>query len=190
MTDDRVETSSAGSGGWATCVITERVKPDHIEGFEKWTRRANANLATAAGFLGIDTIRLDDDGPRYVTMIHFDSQDELDAWQTSDRHQDLLAELEPMIDNKTMQRAEGLEILYAVPPPNRARHPRYWRQVAIVTPVVFLLIVGVNWLLSPIDDLPSLAFLAISVTIVSMLLTWPVMPTITKLAAGFLYPKS
>lgn len=187
---DSVDTSSHGRGGWATCVITERVKSDHIQAFEDWTGRANANLATAAGFLGIDTIRLDDEGARYVTMIHFESQGELDDWQNSEKHQELLAELEPMIDHKTMQRAEGLEILYAVPPANRPQHPSYWRQVAVVTPVVFLLIVAVNWLLSPIDDLPGPVLLALSVTVVSMLLTWPVMPTVTRWFGRFLYPEA
>ena len=93
-----------------------------------------------------------------------------------------------MVDHKTVRKAEGLEILYSLPQRNRRQNPSYWRQVALVTPVVFGLIVAVNWLLTPIDSLPALLLLAISVTIVSMLLTWPVMPTITKVFRNFLYP--
>lgn len=185
---DHFETISHGRGGWATSVITERVKPGLVVQFEEWTDRANANLATADGFLGIDTIRVEEETPFYVTLIHFKNQEQLDRWQGSERHKELLDELEPMIDHKTVRKAEGLEILYSLPQRNRRQNPSYWRQVALVTPVVFGLIVAVNWLLTPIDALPGLLLLAISVTIVSMLLTWPVMPTITKVFRNFLYP--
>lgn len=188
MTEHR-ETISHGRGGWATSVITERVKPSLVAQFEEWTERANANLAAAEGFLGIDTIKVEEDTPLYVTLIHFKTRQQLDDWQGSQRHRHLLDELEPMIDHKTVRRAEGLEILYSLPQRNRRQNPSYWRQVAVVTPVVFGLIVLVDWLLTPLDALPSLLFLAISVAIVSMLLTWPVMPSVTRVFRTFLYPE-
>lgn len=188
---EQVETTSLGREGWATSVITELVRPTEVAGFEEWTIRANANLAKSEGFVGIDTIRVDEEGtPRYVTLIHFESQSQLDAWEQSPSHQALLAELEPMIDHKTVQRADGLEIWYSLPARNRRRNPAYWRQVVLTTPVVFGLIVIVNTLLSPIDGgMPSLLALAVSVTIVSMLLAWPVMPVVTRLFRSFLYPE-
>ena len=155
-------------------------------------KKANAQLLDADGFLSIETIRADDaDTPRYVTLVHFASQDQLDRWTSSDEHQRLIAEVEPIVADTDIQYAEGLEVWYSLPPANRRQNPTYWRQVVLITPMVFGLILVIGALLEPLlEDLPELAALAISVTIISMLLTWPVMPWVTKLFRFFLYPKA
>ncbi|MEA1902200.1 MAG: antibiotic biosynthesis monooxygenase [Actinomycetota bacterium] len=185
-----IHSRSHGQQGLATSVITELVRPNGIPEFEDWARRANEYLATAEGFVGINTIRADDnDTPRYVTLIHFDSQEQLDSWNESPEHQRLLAELQPLLADSSVQRAEGLEIWYSLPKTNRRRNPSYWRQVLLVTPVVFVLILISNVVLVPLESqVSSLALLFLSVLLVSMTLTWPVMPWVTKVFRRFLYP--
>ena len=189
MPDD-VETTGESRDSWATFAVTERIRPTHVEAFEEWVKRANGQLLDTDGFLHIATVRADDaDTPRYVTLVHFASQDHLDRWTASDEHQRLLAEVEPIIADTEIQYAEGVEVWFSLPPANRRQNPPYWRQVVVTTPVVFGLIVVVGGLLSPLlEALPELAELAISVTILGMLLTWPVMPWITKVLRPFLYP--
>lgn len=189
---DEIQARSHGREGLATSVITEMVRPDRVVEFEEWSRRANEYLATADGFVGINTIRADDeDDPRYVTLIHFEKQHQLDKWNESPNHQALLSELQPFLAESTLQRAEGLEIWFALPKANRPRNPSYWRQVVLVTPVVFLLILLANAVIAPLDaQLPDLVNLFISVLLVSMALTWPVMPWFSKIFRRFLYPEA
>lgn len=55
-----------------------RDDPAHIDRFEEWVTRANAQLADTDGCLGLDKVRAGDtDTPRYVTLIHFDNQQHL-----------------------------------------------------------------------------------------------------------------
>lgn len=191
MADD-VATTGESRDGWATFVVTERIRPTHVQAFEDWVKRANAQLLGSDGFLSIETVRADDaDSPRYVTLIHFSRQDQLDRWTGSDEHQRLIAEVEPIIADTEIQYAEGVEVWFSLPPANRRQNPKYWRQVVLITPMVFGLILVIGASLGPLlEDLPELASLAISVTVISMLLTWPVMPWVTKLLRFFLYPKA
>lgn len=175
---------------WVTTVITERVWPDKTAAFERWIQRAHEQLASAEGFRGVDQVRLDEgDAVRYITVVRFTDQDSLEAWEGSSDRQALVDDLEPFHADTVIDRAEGIEMWFSMPPRNRSRNPVYWRQVAVSAPVVFLLILLVSWVLRPlIGEWPFNARLFVEVVGVSMLLTWPVMPFVTKALRRFLYP--
>ena len=174
---------------WVTTVITERVWPDKTPAFERWIQQAHAQLAEAPGFRGVDQVRLDEgDAVRYVTVVRFADQASLDRWESSPDRQALVAELEPFREDTMIDRAEGLEMWFSIPP-TRRQNPAWWRQVVVSAPVVFLLILLVSWLLRPlVGDWPFEARLFVEVVGVSMLLTWPVMPFVTRVFRRFLYP--
>ncbi len=175
---------------WVTTVITERVWPDKTAAFERWIKRAHEQLAAAEGFRGVDQVRLDEgDAIRYVTVVRFADQGSLAAWEASPDRQALVDDLEPFHADTVIDRAEGIEMWFSIPPRSRPRVPTYWRQVAVSAPVVFLLILLVSWALRPlIGGWPFNARLLVEVVGVSMLLTWPVMPFVTKVLRRFLYP--
>ena len=174
---------------WVTTVITERIWPDRAAAFERWVDRAHAQVAEADGFRGVDQVRLDEgDAVRYVTVIRFADQASLDAWEASSDRKALVADLGPLGADTMIDRAEGVEMWFSIPP-TRSANPAWWRQVVVSAPVVFLLILFVSWLLRPlVGDWPFEARLFVEVVGVSMLLTWPVMPFVTKVFRGFLYP--
>ncbi|MGW2045294.1 antibiotic biosynthesis monooxygenase [Streptomyces sp. NPDC001858] len=76
-----------------TVVITHRVDPGHVDEFLAWQRRMSAEEEKFEGFRGTELFRpvegVQDD---WTTMYRFDSAEHLDAWLTSPRRQELLAE--------------------------------------------------------------------------------------------------
>lgn len=84
-----------------TVVVSHRVHPEHIDDFLDWQRRMNQMESTFEGFRGTELFRpvegLQDE---WTTLYRFDNAEHLDAWLTSDRRRELLAEGEKFNDFK------------------------------------------------------------------------------------------
>ena len=147
------------------------------------------------GFLGVDVIRPSDHAhPEYVTIIKFDTYDHLKQWQESPVCQEWVAKsLDLLVGEAHLQKASGLELWFTLPANDlrRATQPAYYKMVIVSTLVVFPLILIIKALLDPaLNRLPFLLGLLISVIIVSGLMTYPVMPWVTRVLDFWLYPAS
>ncbi|QJT03756.1 antibiotic biosynthesis monooxygenase [Streptomyces asoensis] len=76
-----------------TVVVTHRVDPAHVDEFLAWQRRMNQAEGRFEGFRGTEIFRpiegVQDD---WTTLYRFDSAEHLDAWLTSDKRRQVLAE--------------------------------------------------------------------------------------------------
>ncbi|MEU9036091.1 antibiotic biosynthesis monooxygenase [Streptomyces sp. NPDC048352] len=76
-----------------TVVVTHRVHPGHVEEFLAWQRRMSHAESTFEGFRGSEVFRpvegLQDE---WTTLYRYDTAEHLDAWLTSDKRQEVLAE--------------------------------------------------------------------------------------------------
>ncbi|MFI1923096.1 MULTISPECIES: antibiotic biosynthesis monooxygenase [unclassified Streptomyces] len=76
-----------------TVVVTHRVDPAHVDEFLAWQRRMNQEEGRFEGFRGAEIFRpvegVQDD---WTTLYRFDSAEHLDAWLTSDKRRQVLAE--------------------------------------------------------------------------------------------------
>ncbi|MGW3008891.1 antibiotic biosynthesis monooxygenase [Streptomyces sp. NPDC001219] len=76
-----------------TVVVTHRVHPDHVDAFLAWQRHMTEQESTFEGFRGTELFRpvegLQDE---WTTLYRFDSAEHLDAWLTSGRRREVLAE--------------------------------------------------------------------------------------------------
>ncbi len=176
-----------------TLVISEVVKPGRIPEYEIWTRELNMAASQFEGFLGVDVIRpRDSNYPEYVVIVKFDRYTHFRVWLTSPIYKKWLKKARDLIVTRShQQQSSGLVLWFTLPShatPMTAQ-PAYYKMVILGTLSVYPLILLINALLNPfLKGLPPLLSLLISVTVLSALLTYPVMPWLSHLLRFWLYP--
>ncbi|MFI0789235.1 antibiotic biosynthesis monooxygenase [Streptomyces lydicus] len=76
-----------------TVVVTHRVHPDHVDAFLDWQRRMSQEESTFDGYRGTELFRpVEGLQDAWTTLYRFDSAEHLDAWLTSAKRQEVLAE--------------------------------------------------------------------------------------------------
>ncbi|WP_405838691.1 antibiotic biosynthesis monooxygenase [Streptomyces platensis] len=82
-----------------TVVVTHRVHPDHVEAFLAWQRRMDEEESSFEGFRGTELFRpIEGLQDEWTTLYRFDSAEHLDAWLTSGKRKEVLAEGEKFHD--------------------------------------------------------------------------------------------
>jgi hypothetical protein len=184
--------------GPITLVISEVVDPSKLAAYEAWTKGINHDARQFEGFLGVEVIRpRDHDHPEYVVIVKFDTYDHLRRWLISPTYRDWMDQSDGLIAARSQQHLpNGLELWFTLPQA-RSRGgaplppPPYYKQVVLGVLAVYPLILLANVVLGPLlGGLPSLLSLFISVIFVSALLTYPVMPWLSKGLGFWLYPKT
>ncbi|MBD0337195.1 MAG: antibiotic biosynthesis monooxygenase [Cyanobacteria bacterium Co-bin13] len=176
-----------------TVVISEIVKPGRIQEYEAWTTGINQDAKQFEGFLGIEIIRpRDHDYPEYVVIVKFDTYAHLRDWLTSPTYQAWMDKSYGLLAARSHQQLPaGLELWFTLPraQARKVEQPPYYKKVALGVLAVYPLILLSDALLgSLLAGVPPLLALLISVVFVSALLTYPVMPWLTKSLAFWLYP--
>ena len=176
-----------------TMMFSDRVKPEKVDEFESWLHDIHNDAKKCLGFLDVEFITPSDPAyPEYITIVKFDSQDNISDWMNSETHAKWLTKLPDLINqNSDVQEASGLEVWFSRPKCLVSGDPPpFWKQVVLSVTIVYPLIIALNAALKPITgDLPWLLSLFISVVILSSLLTYPIMPFATKMLRKWLYPE-
>ncbi|AFY73827.1 hypothetical protein Syn7502_01783 [Synechococcus sp. PCC 7502] len=176
-----------------TLVISEVIDPNCIDEYEAWTKGINQAAQKFAGFLGVEVISpRNDEYPEYVVIVKFDHYQNFRTWMTSRIYQEWLEKSRGLVATRSLQQLpNGIEMWFSLPKNNGAEYkePPYYKKVILGVLAVYPLIVLANIVLNPfLQNLNSSLSLLISVTFVSALLTYPVMPKLTELLRFWLYP--
>ncbi len=182
--------------GPITLVISEVVEPSQVPAYEDWTKGINHDASQFDGFLGVEVIRpRDHEHPEYVVIVKFDTYEHLRCWLISPTYRTWMDKSYGLISARSQQQLpNGLELWFTLPKRRLALrshlpNPPYYKKVVLGMLSVYPLILLANGLLGPLlSGLPSLLALLISVIFVSALLTYPVMPWLSKLLGFWLYP--
>ena len=172
-----------------TVIVRRRVKPDAVHDFEQWQSDINAACARFEGHLGLEVIR--PENPRtqdYVIIFRFDTKEHLDAWEDSKVRHDLVTRAESMTEHVVMERVSGLEHWFSIKveggPP-----PRYKMVIVTVFGIYPLVMFVAPAITRELGSIPhAIATLASSVVLV-LLMTYVMMPLMSRIFAGWLYPR-
>ena len=186
-------TSGTNKDALVTAIISHVVRPGREQGYEEWFHGIAADARKFKGHLGVTTIRPNDDAqPEYVVILKFDCYDNLKTWLESDVRRQWIERLQPLIaKSESIQPLTGLETWFTLPkPPTKTPPPRY--KMALVTWLgVFVTLAVLSRLAAPIlSGLPILLNQLITTGLVVTFLTYVLMPPLTKLFKGWLYPVS
>jgi uncharacterized protein len=186
-----VGTPPQGSGGPVTTTVTRRVKPGHEPAYEQFLAGIIAAAGRFPGHLGAEVYRPQRAaaGP-YRIVYRFDTAAHLRAWLDSAEHAAWLDRAEPhVLGPLRRQVLVGLEAWFTLPAqPGAPPPPRY--KMAILTwvtifPLITVLVAATAPLLG---RLPLVARLAATTLVTVSLMTWVVMPRVTRLLGRWLYP--
>jgi antibiotic biosynthesis monooxygenase (ABM) superfamily enzyme len=172
-----------------TMVVTRLVKPGERERFEQWLHAVAADAMTFEGHLGLHVIRPGDASAEYTIIFRFGTPGQLRAWLDSDVRARHLREAESFFaDEGQVQQLSGLEAWFSLPGRPAATPPPRYKMALVTFAAVFSLLMLIQRLVAPLlEPLPPVArTFVVCVTMVT-LLTYLVMPRLTRALSGWLY---
>ena len=181
-------------------IVTRRAKESKIREFEEWMDGIIHEAMKFDGNMGVNVIRpANPSNPEYAVIFRFDTYENLAKWEKSDTRKQWIDKSNSVVEGEpNVVKQTGLEFWFT-PAASDARidggkasvyaPPRY-KMAIVVTGIIFVL---VSLLLPQIRQLTSslpelLSTLAGVVTMV-LLMTYVIMPSVTKLLGPWLSKK-
>jgi len=179
-------------GDPVTVVITRRVKAGREADYEAWLRRLQEDARAVPGYLGVTTQRPAAGAPRdYVSVIRFATLADLQAFERSELKQRSQREVVDFVEgDAAWQRLTGLEFWFTPPPGTVVPQPSRARMALLMVGVVFTLVLSIGSLVNLVAaPLPYPLRLLLTITIEVLLMTYWLMPRLTRHLARWIYPR-
>ena len=187
--------------GPVTVIVTRKARIGKIGEFEEWMDGIIHEAMKFEGHMGVNIIRPPDpSNPEYVVIFRFNTYANLTKWEKSEIRKEWLnkskevTEGEPMVEKQTglefwFTPRSGTESINGDKAPAAMPPPRY-KMAIVITGIIFVL---VSILLPQIRqltiDLPVLLSTLVGVVIMVLLMTYVIMPIVTKLLRPWLAKK-
>lgn len=176
--------------------IKRRVKPECEAEYEQFLRDARERVKNFSGYLGADVLRpasgaaTDGDGKEWEIILRFDGRHNLQKWLDSSELRRLLARADELtVGASKVERVNGLEAWFTLPARDGAPVPAKWKTAILSGAVIYILLQIVPPLLAPLaQQLPPSLETLVGVSIITPLMTWVLMPLVTRLFKSWLYP--
>jgi antibiotic biosynthesis monooxygenase (ABM) superfamily enzyme len=180
-----------GAGGPVTTTVTRRVKPGHEPFYERFLEGIIAAASRFPGHQGAEVFRPQSaSAGEYRVVYRFDTSHHLQAWLESDEHAAWLERAEPhVIGPLRRQFVTGLESWFTIPGQPGTSPPPPYKMAMLTWVTIFPLITLVVFAFGPLlEGVPQVPKLAITTAVTVPIMTWLVMPRVTRLLRGWLYP--
>jgi len=173
-----------------TVTVARTVLPDNRQAFEDWADEIQSRMSDYPGLLGSTMLSPGPGEDEYHIVYRFADSETLHNWEHSEERAQWLAKLEEMVESERFAHVTGLETWFTLP--DRAdQGPPRWKMVAVTSTVIFALQLPIQaYLLSTLLHWPLVLRAAIMSLAMTLLMTYIVMPRVTKLLRGWLYPSA
>jgi len=174
-----------------TVVLSRRIKAGREEAFRVWIEGFHEVMATHPGHRSGQVVPpVEGAQPEWVFVYTFDSPQNLKAWLESEDRRAWLAKAEPLVESQgPAQLISGLEQLFGLLPPSVAPPPPVWKVASSVVVGLFPITVLNYLFIAPLfKAIPLVPRAFLSTVIMVVLMTWVVMPGVTRLLKPWLYP--
>jgi len=187
--DDKANTPASA----VTATLTQRIDPLCEKAYEALLAGIHEEAKAFDGFLRREVIKSTTDRHlQYNHVIHFDSEANLRRWEHSPQRQRWLSRMSSMAVHTTpLTVLTGFETWFTLSPGKAIVPPPRYKMMVVTWIAIFPLITALSYAAQPlVGDLPivlrSLAFTLMLVP----LMTYIVMPRVTRLFERWLYPSS
>lgn len=173
-----------------TVSIARKVTPGREADYEAWIKGISGVAATFPGHLGVNILRpaRETEG-KYVTIYRFASWEDCQVFQKSPERAEWLERLDDIVEGEAeFKRVTGLEFWFDLPEVPVAAQPSPHKMALTLIVVVYALVLAMNLTLGPlVADWPVWLKVALFVVGQVVLMTYVVMPRVTKLLKGWLF---
>ncbi len=186
-------TTSAGATEPVTVVVTRRVRPGREAAYEAWLDRLIRSASSLPGFLGARVQRPEPGAPpTYTSVFRFETVETLRAFEQSDLRRRALAEVADLVEaDAVWSRLTGLELWFTPPPGTVVPQPSRFRMALVMIAVVYALVLSIGQLVAlAMAGAPSPLRLLVTIVIEVFLMTYVLMPRLTRWLARWIYPRS
>lgn len=185
-------TPAAAGDRAVTIVATRRVRRGHEAAYEAALEALLRDATVFAGYRGTEVQRPTPGAatPTYTSVFRFDSVAHLQAFEASERRRRFLHEVAPHVEaDATWDRLTGLEVWFTAPPGTIVPQPSRARMALLMIGVVYGLVLSLGALVGAVlGGAPAPARLLVTITIEVLLMTYVLMPRLTRWLARWIYP--
>jgi uncharacterized protein len=198
MSEENIDNNRNKDSLPVTVIVKRIVKKNKIKEFEEWLSGINREVSRQNGSMGIDIIRPTDkeSKPEYVIIFRFDNYVNLTKWENSSIRNEWLKKGRELVQtDPDVQKLTGLEFWFT-PYPKRNSHsmlldsPRRYKMVIVTIPVIALLLLTLVPQIHFIGESLSIPYsirFVIAIAIMVLLMTYFIMPLLTKVLRPWLF---
>jgi len=171
-----------------TVLFSRTAKPGQEKAYEDWNKQLIRLSEQQPGHVMTSVVA--DGDRRYITLQRFDTHQDLERWLKSPLRLERLSELN-MLTEDSLEPAEmtGMETWFRLPGQSGRHIPR-WKMVITTFCVIYCFVLLMNLSVLPYTtDLPLLVRAAVFPVIMVPLMTYIVMPRVTRLFSRWLYDR-
>jgi uncharacterized protein len=175
-----------------TVVVTPKVKRGRELEYEDWLRRILEECKSMKGYLGATIERPAPGSTEYTIIFRFDTVDNLRKFEESELRSRYMHEVIDYIEaDPIWKKFTGLEYWFSPPKGTVIPQPSRFRISLVTIAIVFGLVLSIGEIIGMIaTEVPVYIRLFVTISIVIPLMTYVIMPRITRLLAKWIYPSS
>ncbi len=175
-----------------TVVVTRKVKRSRESDYEDWLRRLLEEAKSMKGYLGATIQKPAPGSTEYTSVFRFDTVDNLRKFEESELRSRYLREVVDYVDADAIwKKFTGLEFWFSPPKGAIIPQPSRFRMALVMIAVIFGLVLSIGQAVGMVAaEVPSYIRLFVTISIEIFLMTYVLMPRITKLLAKWIYPSS
>ena len=185
-----------------TVIVKRIAKKDKIKEFEEWLSGISKEVSKQEGNMGIDIIKptsniSNKSKPEYVIIFRFNTYENLDKWEKSPIRHEWLQKAKKLAESDyDVQKMTGLEFWFTPyfndesSPMIPLQPPPRYKMVIVTIPVISILLLTLVPQIHILTEMLSIPFpvrLVIAITITVLLMTYVIMPLLTKLLRHWLF---
>jgi antibiotic biosynthesis monooxygenase (ABM) superfamily enzyme len=176
-----------------TVVVTRRVKSGYESQYENWLKRLLEEAKSMKGYIGATVQKPAAGTTEYTSIFRFDNVENLRKFEESEIRAKYLSEVVDYVESDAIwKKFSGLEFWFSPPKGTIVPQPSRFRMALVMIIVVYGLVISIGQLVAMLvgDVIPSYVRLFVTISIEIFLMTFVLMPHLTKLLAKWIYPSN
>lgn len=186
-----MQNRSDGGIGPVTVCVSVKVQHGRERDFETWVEGVGRAASQFAGHQGLNILRpAGSTSPEYVYIFRFDTYAHLKVWEDSEVRRKWVEQLAALTEGKASKQViTGLEYWFTLPNAAITPPPPRYKMVIVTVLAIYPLSTVLPPALGPfLSFLPALVRSLIISALLVLLMTYIVMPLLTRLFARWLFP--